>query len=93
MSEVLQVHQFRPLVNWTDPYMRVLPVPNRFFTGQERTNIPSYEDMDEFTPYFNVPAPPAKRFETPRNFQPQPDQYQNYAYNYNNQDQSKTWIA
>ena len=64
-------------------------------TGQERTNIPSYEDMDEFTPSFNVPSRTAKRFETPRNFQQQGnDQYQNYAYNYNynNQyeDQSKT---
>ncbi|CAB3992071.1 Hypothetical predicted protein [Paramuricea clavata] len=51
---------------------------------QERTNIPSYDDMDEFTPSFNIPGPPSKRFETPRNFQQQPDPYQNYAYNYNN---------
>ncbi|XP_028393877.1 uncharacterized protein LOC114518140 [Dendronephthya gigantea] len=52
---------------------------------QQRTNIPSYEDMDEFTPSFKVPAAQtAKRFETPRNFQQQGnDPYQNYAYNYN----------
>ena len=68
--------------------------PFSSLTGQERTNIPSYDDMDEFTPAFNVPAAPAKRFETPRNFQQQPYQYQNYAYNYNNQyqDQSKNWL-
>jgi hypothetical protein len=49
--------------------------------------------MDEFTPSFNIPGLPSKRFETPRNFQQQPDPYQNYAYNYNNyqyQDPSKT---
>ena len=64
---------------------------NTVNTGQERTNIPSYDDMDEFTPTFNVPAAPSKRFETPRSFQEQPDynQYQNYAYNYNNQYQDQ----
>ncbi|XP_046859823.1 uncharacterized protein LOC124453112 [Xenia sp. Carnegie-2017] len=52
---------------------------------QSRTNIPSYDDLDEFTPSFNIPHPPSKRYEVPENSHQQlPYAYPNYAY-YSNQ--------
>ena len=58
-------------------------------SGQERTNIPSYEG-EYFTPSFGVPRP-EKRFETPRYYNQQPSNYGygNYGYGYQNQNQSK----